>query len=314
MTRRRAFVVYNPASSAGRTKARWQQLAPLVAEHLGEVEVHETEGPGDATFAVREALRDGPRAVLCIGGDGTNHEVVNGFFEADATTPVAPEATFSFLVSGTGGDLSRTFPATQDPAALLPRIAAGDARPLDLIGCTYAGDDGSEQRELIVNIASLGLGGWVCRTVDGRSKSALPAKALFFATSVEALFRTRPYPVRVQVDDGPEEALDVRNLVLANGRYQGGGMHIAPDAKTDDGQMDVVVSGAFRALPMVAASRLIYAGRGHEHPLISMRCAREVRVAPAPGGPDVFLEMDGEAVGRAPAHFTLIPGAIRAIV
>lgn len=306
------LVVYNPASSAGRTRKRWKALAPQVHAALDDVRVHETTGPGDATFAVREALRSGPHHVLCMGGDGTNHEVINGFFEPGARTPIAPEATFSFLVSGTGGDLGRTFPVAHDAGALLTRIAQNDHSPLDLIGCTFTADDQSEQFEMSVNIASLGMGGWVCRRVDRRPKKGIPADALFFFTSLEALFKTRPFPVVIRVDDGEERQVSMRNVVVANARFHGGGMEIAPEAQTDDGELDLVVSGAFKPLPMVWASRLMYRGRGHEHPLINMERARRVEIRPVAG--DVFLEMDGEAMGRAPVTFEVLPGVLRAIV
>ena len=306
------LVVYNPASSAGRTEKRWAELAPQVRGVLGPIQVHETQGPGDATVAVRDALRKQPHHVLCVGGDGTNHEVVNGFFEPGSKVPIAPEATFSFLVSGTGGDLGRTFPAAHDPDTLLPRIVANDYQPLDLIGCTYTADDDSEQFEFMVNIASLGMGGWVCRRVDRRPKGRLPAEALFFLTSLEALVKTQPFSVSVRVDDGEPRQVMMRNIVVANARFHGGGMEIAPNALTDDGELDLVISGAFKPLPMVWVSRLMYRGRAHEHPLINMERARRVEILPDTD--DVFLEMDGEAMGRAPATFETLPGVLRAIL
>ncbi|MCO4763861.1 MAG: diacylglycerol kinase family lipid kinase [Myxococcales bacterium] len=312
MTSLPTLVVLNPASSSGRTKKRWLAIEPIVRTALPNLTLYETTGPGDATAAVRRALQTGPHHVLCIGGDGTNHEVINGFFTEGQTTAISPESTFSFVVSGTGGDFARTYPTAQDPENLVKRIAENDHRPMDLINCTFTGDDGGERSELCINIASLGLGGWVCRRVDSRPKGWLPADALFFFTSVEALFKTRPFPVRLRVDGGEERALQIRNVVAANGRFQGGGMEIAPDADAADGELDLVISGPFAPFSMIWASRLIYRGTGHTHPLINMERARRVEVLP--DGQDVFLEMDGEAMGRAPVTFEVVPSAVRAIV
>ena len=89
-------------------------------------------------------------------------------------------------------------------------------------------------------------------------------------------------------------------------------MEIAPKSETDDGEFGLVVSGEFKALPMVWASRLMYRGRGHKHELSNIE--RVHRVEGLPDGEDVFLEMDGEAAGRAPATFEVLPGIVQAFV
>ncbi|MBP47333.1 MAG: hypothetical protein CMH53_05290, partial [Myxococcales bacterium] len=229
------LVIVNPASSAGRTAGRWRVLEPQVRAQLGaDVEVAITQGPGEATELVRKALSDRPRRVVSVGGDGTHHEVINGFFPSQSKKPIAPEARFSFISSGTGSDLARSFESQSDLQTLLSKIAADDARPLDLIGCHYTRDDQSSAFEICINIGSVGLGGWVTRKVDSRSKGLLPAQLLFFLTSVEGLFRTPSYDIRFCLDEGQWQRVLARNLVTANARFQGGGMEIAPDADPHD--------------------------------------------------------------------------------
>ena len=309
------LVIVNPASSAGRTAAYWSSIASRVQRALGGgVEVRMTRGPGDGTHLVREALAQGPRRVISVGGDGTHHEVINGFFADNSVEPIEPDARFSFISSGTGSDLARSFPAQANPDQLLTKIAADDPRPMDLIACTYTLADQRRAVEICVNMASVGLGGWVTRTVDSRSKGTMPAKLLFFLTSVEGLFRTAPFPARFRLDGGQWRSLAVRNLVVANARFQGGGMEIAPSSDPYDGSADVVVSGPFRALNLVWTSRLIYQGRGHEHPLINMYKATSVDVEAADGAQPLFLELDGEGVGQTPVTFEVLPGAVQAIV
>ncbi|MFB6263140.1 MAG: acylglycerol kinase family protein, partial [Bradymonadaceae bacterium] len=77
----RTFVVANPAASAGEVRRKWDRIERLLRARLPELDTAFTEGPGHATVLTREALRSGWEMVVCVGGDGTINEVVNGFFE-----------------------------------------------------------------------------------------------------------------------------------------------------------------------------------------------------------------------------------------
>lgn len=304
----KTLVVINPASGGGRTATLWRGLAAQADLLLSRPEVRHTGHAGEATTITRAALAEGFERIVALGGDGTCHEVVNGFFDARTRVALAPEAVFAFVRSGTGGDLARTFEQLGEPGAQLSRIAASDARPIDLISCAWTAGGGGW--ELSVNIASVGQGGDVCRRVDARRKhfgGALP----FAVATLESLAATRPWKVELRFDDGPAEVHTVRNVVAANGRYHGGGMHIAPMALPDDGQMDVVLIGNLSRLQAMMMGPKLYSGRAHEQAGNSHRRCTRLTVSPHPGAAPMLLEMDGEVRGTAPLTFELLPAALR---
>ena len=116
--------------------------------------------------------------------------------------------------------------------------------------------------------------------------------------------------MRISLDGGPGSQLTVANFCVANARYFGGGMKIAPNAKVDDGRFDVVAVGDVSALTVLANSYRLYLGTHLGMQQVRHALARTVR-AESSSDEVVKLEVDGELVGRLPAEFELLPQALR---
>jgi diacylglycerol kinase (ATP) len=294
--------VVNPASCGGRTGKAWPELRRALAAAGVEVVERLTSAPREATELTRAALAGGCERVVAVGGDGTLNEVVNGFFAVDGS-PIAPAAALGLMPSGTGGDFRRTagIPVGAAAAAVL---AAGSTRPIDAGRLTL---DGTAPRHF-VNIADCGIGGDVVARVNRSSKRA-GGTATFLYHSLASLLSYRPRAARVEIDGTVEEGR-YQNVVVANGRYFGGGMCVAPGAYLGDGLFDVVLFGDLPRLRSLTGIRRIYAGTHIGRPGIRMIRARRVRVTPLED-PPLGFEMEGEEVGPAPATLEVLPGAMR---
>ena len=297
--------VVNPASCAGKTGRAWPELRRALAAAGVEVEERLTREPRQATELTRQALRDGAGRVVAVGGDGTLNEVVNGFFDEDGA-PIATDAVLGLVPSGTGGDFRRTA-GIPVGAAAAPILATGANRPVDVGRLTL---DGAAPRHF-VNIADCGIGGEVVARVNRSSKRA-GGTATFLWHSLASLLSYRPRAARVEIDGTVEEGR-YQNVVVANGRYFGGGMRVAPDADLGDGQFDVVLFGDLPKVRSITGIRRIYAGTHIGQPGIRMIRARRVRVTPLED-PPLGFEMEGEEVGPAPATLEILPGAVRLCV
>src|SRR5262249_60069281 len=115
---KKAVGVVNPMAANGSLGKRWPEVQKVLARELGAFEPVTTQGSRDATRLTREALAGGADVVVAIGGDGTTHEVVNGFF--DGTRPLRPQAALGLVPFGTGGGL----PPTLSPGPPLPPAPA----------------------------------------------------------------------------------------------------------------------------------------------------------------------------------------------
>lgn len=301
-------IVINPMSAGGETRRRWPEVEAALRDALGEFRPLFTERSGHATELARTALREGARLVVAVGGDGTLNEVVNGFFEGDR--PVAPEAVLGILPLATGGDCIKTLGTSRRLAEAAHTLAHGTPRAIDLGRLEYLQHDGTRATRYFINITSFGIGGLVDRYVN-QSHKLLSGKASFFLATVRASLTYRNARCRITLDDGPVIQQPIYIVAVSNGRFFGGGMKIAPDAEMDDGQFDVVTIGDVSMVTMLRHSSKIYRGTHLGLPHVSVQRARKMVAEPVDAGDEVLLDVDGEAPGRLPARFEIVPRAIR---
>ena len=307
------FVV-NPRSANGATIRRFERVRARFASELGDIDVRLTERPRHAGELAKDAIRAGAKAVISVGGDGTNNEVINGFFDAATSTPTPgpdgnPGATaFGVVTSGTGGDFRRTFAWTTEPLDDLARLKRFQTRRIDVGRVTFG--DGTARA--FVNIASFGMSGEVVDVVNNSSK-ALGAKLSFMLGSVRTMLGHKPQGVTVTVDDGETWSDKVTLVAIANGQYFGGGMWIAPEAKVDDAVFDTVaVAGGGLSFWLTHGLKL-YSGKHIGLRQVKVQRAKKVRAEPL-NGERVLVEIDGEQPGILPATFEIIPAAVSILV
>jgi YegS/Rv2252/BmrU family lipid kinase len=243
--------------------------------------------------------------VVAVGGDGTVNEVVNGFFRAGK--PVRENAALGVIPRGTGGDFRKTFGWDTELRPALQRIARGATRPIDVGLLRYTRPDGSSAERYFANICSFGASGVVDQEVNKSSK-ALGGKLSFMVGSVRALLKYKDRKVRLSLDGGAPETVPVTTLSVANGRYFGGGMCVAPGADPSDGIFDVTLWSGFGLGDFALKSKAIYDG---SH--VKMKGTRTMRAkkVEAQSDEEVLLDVDGEQPGRLPCSMTIVPGAIR---
>jgi YegS/Rv2252/BmrU family lipid kinase len=304
------LIIVNPASANGATGKSWPATASEARRHFGAFGVAFTRRGGEAAEIAEREARAGRRFIIACGGDGTINEVANGILRAGAG------AELGVLPSGTGGDFRRTLKIPTRTADAARALRAGRTHAMDAGRVAFVNARGEDEERFFVNVASFGMAGDVIKRV--KSRAGLPAgasrilggKVTFAAAALRATLAFHNPTVRVSLDGGRESQLAVTNFCVANARYFGGGMKIAPTAKLDDGRFDVVAVGDMGALSVLANSYRVYLGT--HLGMRDVRHARSRRVEARPlKGEVVKLEIDGELVGRLPATFEILPGALR---
>jgi len=301
------FVLVNPASANGSTREVWPQIAAEMKQRGLEFETHLTTAAGNATAAVRDALKNGKTTIVSVGGDGTANEVVNGFFEGE--TPINPDARLGIISRGTGCDLIKTLGIPKDYEGALDVIARNREKKIDLALVEYTQEDGCLGQRWFANIIDAGLGGVVCKRVNSVSKSA-GGLLSFLSGTLCTVLSYKNHHIQVEADgetiyDGP-----VILAGVANGKYFGGGMLLAPIARIDDGKLDLILVRGMRKLPLLFNLSRIYRGTHLTHPKISTHLVSEVRLN---GEKPVDIEMDGETPGYTPLRIQVKPAAIKVL-
>jgi YegS/Rv2252/BmrU family lipid kinase len=300
------FLIVNPKSGAGRTGRQFDRIARAVRATVGEFECAFTEAPGDGVRLAGEALRAGGSLVVAVGGDGTASEVIDGLTLA----PPRPEGPlFGFIPRGTGGDLRRTLGVPEDLDAAARWLAGHRVVHCDLGRLELVDHGGVPRVRHFANVAGFGISGVVSGEVN-RGLKLGSGKLSFMLASAKALLRWSDQPVRWRVDGGPWREDRVTALSVCNGRFFGGGMQVAPGARLDDGLFDVVVWSGVGFREFVIRKRKLYDGTHVNLPQTRVLRARTVEADPV-GDEPVLLDVDGEAPGRLPARFSILPGALR---
>ena len=246
--------------------------------------------------------------VVAMGGDGTVSEVVNGFFRD--REPVNEEAVLGILPFGTGGDLVRSLNLPTRLSAAAAALKGRDLRVVD-VGVLDCDDEcGRGQTLHFINVASFGIGGLV-DTLVNESPKVLGGTLSFMLGTLRAAAVYENCPLKLELDGEREIHLTALNVAVANGQFFGGGMHIAPWARLDDGLFDVVALGDFSPWELVTRGHRIYRGTHLGHPKVRFDRARHIRAMPVDPNREVLLDVDGETPGRLPASFEVIPKSLR---
>jgi len=300
-------VIANPHSGNRRTARVWPTIDQTLRDTLGAYTLLQTQHPGHATELVRQALHDGYDRIVSAGGDGTNHEVINGFFENDA--PINPEAALALLPLGTGSDLARTLRIPRGERAIV-YIVNDHVLQADVGRATFMGMDGKKQSLYFANTCHVGMGGAVAETVANRTK-------MFggFITYLSAVLSTLATYRNSYLDfdiDGLTFRQKCRDVVIANGEFDGGGIHIAPNARLDNGFFDAYVMGDMSVAFSVRHIDAFYTGRIMDFAdKVSYFRAKRITVS---SEKRILVNLDGELAGQLPATFEVIPGALNVVM
>jgi diacylglycerol kinase (ATP) len=293
-------LIANPNAGRGQANQALPRIESVLKQGNLGYRIVRTTRPGHAAEAAREALRDGERFLVAVGGDGTVHEVVNGMISGGQ--PLAPDAVLGVVPAGSGSDFVRSFGLLNDATQAAAHLAGDQVKTIDVGTVTCA--DG--ETRCFVNIAEVGLGAAVVTRAAGLAAGRFLGGARYAAGFWLTLPGFRPAAVRLDAD-GQYHAWRSFNVVVANCRFYGGGMHISPNSDPCDRLLDILVmtgpkSDSFTTLPKV------YKGAHLPHRNIAELRAAQLSVEADPEFP---VEADGEVLGTTPASFGIIPAGIR---
>lgn len=305
----RVSVIINPRAGAGSAARHLPALRRGLRELGIEHELLETQRPGHATALAIRAIEQGCTLLGVAGGDGTLNEVSQAYIEADGTPRGGPP--LALLPCGTGGDFPRSCEFSQSGVAGgLARLAAQRLRPLDLGVITLHDTQGAVIHRAFVNVASAGISGEVDERVE-RGPKWLGGKAAFLIGTVGAALVYQNVPVAIELDGAPWHEGPMLITAIANGRYLGGGMHIAPRASFSDGLLDVVCVGDLSRGKFLSLFPRVYKGAHLELDVVRSSRARNVSVRALGHDRRILVDVDGETPGYLPLSARIFPGALQ---
>jgi diacylglycerol kinase (ATP) len=301
VSRPRVVLAVNPAAGKG----RGTHAGAVVATRLAKdgVDVVPVSAPDAATLEdrARQALTEGGDTLVVVGGDGMVHLGVN----VVAGTP----CRLGIVAAGTGNDIARGLGLRLDDPDGAARdvvraVEAGSVVPVDATRCT--GVAGVPGGRWFAGVLGAGFDAVVNERANGWR---WPRGHLRYDLAILRelpVLRPREYVLDL---DGERWETPAVLVALANGPAYGGGMRICPDARTDDGLIDVLVVAPLSRTALMRLYPRVYAGTHVTDPRVTVRRARRVRLE-AEG---IVAYADGERLGALPVTAEAVPGALQVL-
>jgi YegS/Rv2252/BmrU family lipid kinase len=286
----RLSLIVNPVAGGGRAgralPAVGAELRRLGLEHR----VQATLSLDHARALAREAAAAGEIAVA-FGGDGLIGAVAGA---------VRDDGVLGVLPGGRGNDFARSLSIPTDPVAACAVLSTGATRRLDL---------GVVGGRTFIGIASCGFDSVANRIAN--DTKVVRGNLVYAYGALRALAGWRPAAFTVTVDAGPPRSLVGYTVAVANSGLYGGGMRLAPDARLDDGRLEVVTISDLPRVRFLALLPSVFKGEHVRRPEVEVVRARRVRIeSPRP----FTMYADGDPIAQLPAEVEVLPGAVRTIV
>ena len=299
-----AKVIVNPVAGAYSTRRKWPRISKLLRLVGLSFDYEYTEGVGHAIELARAAASDGYRYLVAVGGDGTVNEVANGILHSTNSA----DTILGIVSTGTGSDFVRSVGIPRDYTRACSFLTSSRRSLID-VGVVEYRSKGQSLRRFFVNAAGVGFDAAVVEVTE-RLPKYFGGTIPYVVGLLRTLFGYKNKAVILGVGS-KVEAKRILSVIVANGDYFGGGMHIAPEASLNDNLLDVVVIGDIGKFELLKALPTVYNGTHVTHPKVRMEKAAQITIE---SSERILVHADGELLGEGPASFWLVPAALNIVV
>ncbi|HNP71172.1 MAG TPA: diacylglycerol kinase family lipid kinase [Kouleothrix sp.] len=299
------LIILNPWAGRGTAGRRRPEIEAALRESGADYSVLTTHARGGATELAWQGVEHGYDRIVAIGGDGTINEVVNGIKGAEAN--LGRRARLGIIPLGTGSDFIKVLDGFEanDIAGGVRRAVGDRARPIDL-GRAQVGDD---QPRYFIN--ALGMGFDAQAAAEALKLTKLKGLAVYLVAIIRALANYKAHPMTVEYD-GSRVHRRLLFASVANGRCQGGGFWLTPEALIDDGLLDLCLVDNLRIDQIVRRLPRVMEGTHTQLREVTMGRARSITTLCPAGMP---VATDGEVIATDARQVTVetLPAAIEVL-
>ena len=268
-------------------------------------QMHYTQSNGHGAELAREGIRKGFRQIMTMGGDGTNNEVINGILSQKIVR--SDQILYTLLPIGTGNDWIKSHGIPQKIRSYLKGFQSGSTNYQD-VGLVRYQKNGQTAERYFANIAGLAYDAYVVRLIAGL-KSFIPSKLFYTFYLLKCLFQYSLKRACAQFDDQVVEN-HFYSINVGIGRYAGSGLIVVPHAVPDDGELAITLIGKVSKIGVLLNYYRFFNGTIGGHSKVQLHKTKKLSVRSLERDP-VLLEVDGEFIGTTPAHFEILPKALK---
>jgi YegS/Rv2252/BmrU family lipid kinase len=299
---RKIKIILNPMADMGNAWRVARDLRSITEQH-GGIDWSGTVYPGHAIDLAKSS--EGYDMVIAMGGDGTVHEVVNGLMQI----PEEKRPILGVVPVGSGNDFGHGINASTVPTEALKRAINGEPSTVDLGLMT----DGEGRKEYFDNTLGIGFGATV--TIRSHQLPILRGFLMYLTAVIQTIILDHN-PIQMQIEsDGEKWEQSVIYLILCNGPREGGGFHIAPEAKIDDGILDFAMITNVSRLMMF---RIVPEVMNGTHPRFKQVRMGKFKKFSLTANRPLYIHADGEIYSGPGSDlrqvsFEILPGALSVV-
>jgi diacylglycerol kinase (ATP) len=294
------LLLVNPAAGGGRAAAAVPDLKELAIRRSWNVDICLTQSPDDLAAKARHAADTGRKRILVLGGDGTFQLLVNAL-------ACHPQIILGVIPAGGGNDLAAALGLPPDPVQAAALLLEGEIQELDVLRVRTS--DGNER--FYTGGGGVGLDAEALRYANGPYRN-LPGRFRYLMSAIRALFAFRAIRARVAFCESQSNTLEARALLVGalNTPSYGGGLYLSPEARTDDGRLDLVLledlnlGQILTLLPALALTGQLNTRRLRRFSTTAVRIETD---------PPCWFHGDGEILGMTPVEVSVVPRAVRVL-
>lgn len=304
------FFIINPRAGSGKTMSEWIPAEKKI-EKLGiPYTTAFTDHERHAVVLAAEAAGAGYRKIISVGGDGSMHETFNGIMEWCDKTGTSPEEfTIGVIPIGSGNDWIKEMKVPKDTMEAVDVIAAGRTAKMDVVRV----DSDGGKTTYMANVGGVGFDSHVCIRVNMQKAHGKRNKMIYLNALRYTLTHMHPINLKLVADGCGIYSGPLYSISLGNGRYSGGGMQQTPDARIDDGKVDMMVCPKMSLVKIGIDIPKLLKGNINEAKYLKFARFSKLEIIPADSQSCDEIELDGEIEGRLPATVTVGQRRINAL-
>jgi YegS/Rv2252/BmrU family lipid kinase len=297
------FLIVNPNSGTRNFQKSWKHIQKTLFIQNIDYSFYFTQYSKHEILLTEEAIQQGYRKIISVGGDGTLHHVVNGIMQQIYTN--SSEIKLGVIPMGTGNDWIKTYaiPKNIEQAIQIINEEQTDIQDIGMIEL----EDSS--KEYFINMAGIGYDGYVVNKLHTLKKFGFIA---YLLSGLQGLlfYKKSNYSVKIN-----NERIEEKCLMILFGicRYSGGGMQMTKESDPKDGLLDITIAKNFSFLDLVLNLPKLYNGKIVAHEKVDNFKATSVKII-VKSKPKSYIEADGELIGTGSLKVSVIPNAIQVIV
>lgn len=297
------FLIVNPNSGTGNFQNSWKTIQESLNEQEVDYSFSFTQYPKHEIHLVEEAIQQGSRKIISVGGDGTLHHVLNGMMQQRYTN--SSEIKLGVIPLGTGNDWIKTYDIPTDikKAIQIIKEEYTDFQDVGLI------DFKESKQEYFINMAGIGYDGYVVNKLSALKKFGSIA---YLLSGLQGLLFYKKSNYVIEINN---QRVEEKCLMILFGicQYSGGGMQMTQEPKPKDGLLDVTIAKNFSFFDLVLNLPKLYNGKIINHQKVENFKANSIKITER-SDQKSHVEADGELIGKGSLEVTIIPEAIQIIV